>query len=156
MYGATTEQIESALVDGKAAILAYAKQRGFDDIHHAKGKNVRGVGLHTGVASIRPTDSPVELLDKADLIMGRSKGKHEQGDKNVGRGTIQTAGNEAPAGATERGETGGVRETDSAIGDKELGEAASSGTIESADQQSEVGTDLSTPTTPAQNLSRYD
>lgn len=109
--GATPEVIQSSLDRAFDRIADYARERGYGDIKHAKGKPVKGVNVYGGFQEIAPGMKPGAVINAADAAMGLKKQAaidKAQAELEKQNGTGAVAG--APGAGADGGQAGRGRD----------------------------------------------
>jgi GGDEF domain-containing protein len=132
--------VQAAIDRAQTRIGDYARAQGLADIPHPKRSGEKGVGLHVGVAAIRPDQSVRAILDRADAGVDLSKHK---AFPNVARITTEPSRPDAPGGQAGRTAEGtgtpdrGLRQGAAEVGAGRGGQPESQRESGSADQLTE-------------------
>jgi GGDEF domain-containing protein len=75
ILGGTNESVEAAIEQAKNKVTEFVKQSGLADIPHAKGKPIKGSGLHIGYSEITPDKNYSQVTKEASVALNASKTK---------------------------------------------------------------------------------
>lgn len=114
LVNADAAKVSAALARVDELTAEYARANGLAEIPHPKRLDEKGVGLHTGVATIEKGSSVSDILTRADLGVDASKrgldrvGRNEASAAGDGQGSGGRAGRVDPAADRGDGYAGGA------------------------------------------------